>query len=97
MKLAFVFLASIAILASPTMARMMVEWPDQLVDVDASFGSCLPFILEASSCVVDVVKAPTGPHPSCCKAISSLNDCAPKIYGMIPPADMDIIKKFCNL
>lgn len=45
-------------------------------------------------CVVDVIKLPNGPHPSCCKAISELNDCLPEIYKHIP--SIDVIKKFCG-
>lgn len=42
-----------------------------LIFEDLSFSNCAPFILEATIYVVDVIKLPTGPHLSCCKAILS--------------------------
>lgn len=93
-RLAIVFFVCIFILAPLVTARPMAAAPSPLVFEDLSLSNCTPFILEATMCVVDVIKLPTGPHPSCCKAISELNDCSPEIYKHIP--GMDVIKKFCG-
>ncbi|KAA0050064.1 hypothetical protein E6C27_scaffold675G00450 [Cucumis melo var. makuwa] len=97
-RLALVFLVCIVILAPSVTAHTMAEAPSPLLvllDQDSSFSNCAPFILEATMCMVDVIKLPVAPHPSCCKAISDLNDCAPEIYHHIP--GMDVIKKICGL
>uniref|UniRef100_A0A0A0LTD6 Prolamin-like domain-containing protein n=1 Tax=Cucumis sativus TaxID=3659 RepID=A0A0A0LTD6_CUCSA len=98
-RLAIVFLVCIVILAPSVTARTMAEAPSPVLvlfdEDDSSFSNCAPFILEATMCVVDVIKLPVASHPSCCKAISDLNDCAPQIYQHIP--DMDVIKKICGL
>ena len=89
------FLVSMAILAPSATARMEAAAPSPLALEDLSFSNCTPFILEATMCVVGVIKFPVAPHPSCCKAISDLDDCSPETYQHIP--GMDIIKKICSL
>ena len=79
------------------MADTTTAAPSPLLEPQNSFLKCAPFILEATLCVADVIKFPIAPHPSCCKAISKLNDCAPEIYQKIPSSDMDMIKKICGL
>lgn len=99
MKLVLIFLVSIAVLARPATARTVavaVE-PSSSISQNLSFLSCAPFILDATLCMVDVIKFPIAPHPFCCKAIFKLNDCAPEIFEKIPPVDMDVIKKICAL
>ncbi|KAE8653020.1 hypothetical protein Csa_004566, partial [Cucumis sativus] len=93
MKLALVFIVSIAILAaSATAGRTVVSSTtlDPSISQDLSFFSCTPFILDATLCLVDVFKFPIAPHPFCCKAIFKLNDCAPVVFQTIPSADMDV-------
>ncbi|TYK10334.1 hypothetical protein E5676_scaffold367G00080 [Cucumis melo var. makuwa] len=98
MKLVLVFLVCIAILApSTTMAGTTAAAPSPSVPQNFPFLKCAPFILEATLCVTGVIKFPIAPHPSCCKAISKLKDCAPDIYQKIPSSDMNVIKKTCSL
>ncbi|CAK9329675.1 unnamed protein product [Citrullus colocynthis] len=95
MKLVLIFLVSIAVLPRSSTARTVAVEPSSSISQNLSFLSCAPFILDATLCMVDVIKFPIAPHPFCCKAIFKLNDCAPEIFEKIPPVDMDVIKKIC--
>lgn len=97
MKVALVFLVCIAISALPAMARTAAAVPDPFTTEDFSLLGCTSFISEATKCMIDVMKNVVAPHPSCCKAISKLNDCSSEFLKNVPSADMILIKGICAL
>ena len=50
------FLVSMAILASSAKASMEAATPSTLALEDLSFSNCTPFLLDATMCVVGVIK-----------------------------------------
>ena len=92
-KLALGFIACIVILAPSIMATALgPSFPSNL-----SLSNCESFITEVATCMVNVIKLQTGDHPSCCKAISHLNECSPEVFKHIPADDLASVKKTCDL
>ncbi|KAG6581726.1 hypothetical protein SDJN03_21728, partial [Cucurbita argyrosperma subsp. sororia] len=92
-KLALLSIVCIVILAPSIMAVA----PDPYDPSNISISGCESFIKDSAVCIVSVIKARTGDHPSCCKAISDLDTCSHFLYKHIPDADMDAAKKLCGM
>ncbi|KAE8653017.1 hypothetical protein Csa_004564 [Cucumis sativus] len=93
-------LLCIAILASSVAARppmVGAAAPSKPLGTEEYFSlfPCISLVPQATKCVIDVLNNTVAPHPSCCEAISKLNDCSSNFLKDIPTGKMILVKSVC--